>query len=86
MTAMRWLAAPMLLALSCLAAGAEAPAEPETYRTEDYRSPTPLTLKGARVITTAEAKAIWQRDEGIFIDVMPQPPRPNLPPGTIWRD
>ena len=61
--------------------------EPDGYRTEDYRAPTPATLKGARVVTTAEAEQIWKAGGAIFIDVMPHAPRPaNLPPGTIWRE
>jgi PQQ-dependent catabolism-associated CXXCW motif protein len=61
--------------------------EPEGYRTEDYRSPVPDTLTGARVITTVEAEAIWRAKNGIFIDVLPRAPKPgNLPAGTIWRD
>jgi PQQ-dependent catabolism-associated CXXCW motif protein len=80
------LLAVALLALPCGAARAQAPPEPETYRTDDYRAPVPQTLRGARVIPTTEAKAIWQRRDGVFVDVMPRPPRPNLPPGTIWRD
>jgi PQQ-dependent catabolism-associated CXXCW motif protein len=61
--------------------------EPEEYRTEDYRAPTPTTLKGARVITTAEAEQIWKAGGAIFVDVLPHAPRPaNLPPGTIWRE
>lgn len=62
-------------------------AEPEGFRTEDYRAPTPPSLKGARVLTTSQAEALWKAGEAVFIDVMPRPPRPaNLPPGTIWRD
>jgi len=61
--------------------------EPEGYRTEDYRAPVPDTLAGARVISTSEAAEIWRKKSGIFIDVLPRPPRPaNLPPGTVWRD
>ena len=37
--------------------------------------------------TTAEAETIWRAKTGIFIDVLPRPPKPsNLPAGTIWRD
>jgi PQQ-dependent catabolism-associated CXXCW motif protein len=62
-------------------------AEPEGYRTEDYRAPTPATLRGARVVATLEAEQIWKAGGAIFIDVMPHAPRPaNLPPDTIWRD
>ena len=61
--------------------------EPDGYRMEDYRAPTPATLKGARVLTTAEAADLWRAGGTVFIDVMPQQPRPaGLPPGTIWRD
>ena len=79
---------------ACLTALAAAPApgqdavpEPDGYRMEDYRAPTPAALKGARVLTTGEAAAIWRAAGAVFIDVMPQAPRPaGLPPGTIWRD
>ena len=54
--------------------------EPDGYRTEDYRAPVPATLAGARVLSTAEAEAIWQAKSGVFIDVMPRAPKPaNLP-------
>ncbi|MGY4472764.1 PQQ-dependent catabolism-associated CXXCW motif protein [Bradyrhizobium sp. USDA 3364] len=63
------------------------PAEPEGYRTEDYRAPVPATLAGARVLSTAEAEAIWRDKSGAFIDVLPRAPKPaNLPAGTVWRD
>jgi PQQ-dependent catabolism-associated CXXCW motif protein len=61
--------------------------EPEGYRADDYRAPTPATLKGARVVTTPEAEQLWKAGGTIFLDVMPHAPRPaGLPPGTIWRD
>jgi len=61
--------------------------EPEGYRHEDYRAPTPVTLRGARVIGTEEAEQIWRSRSASFVDVMPRPPRPrNLPQGTLWRD
>ena len=76
-----------LLALALPAAGQEAVPEPDGYRMDDYRAPTPATLQGARVLTTGEAAAIWRAGNAAFIDVMPQPPRPaGLPPDTIWRD
>ncbi|SDJ49869.1 PQQ-dependent catabolism-associated CXXCW motif protein [Bradyrhizobium sp. Rc2d] len=63
------------------------PFEPEGYRTDNYRAPVPATLVGARVLTTAEAEAIWRAKSGAFVDVMPRPPKPkNLPAGTVWRD
>ena len=83
---------PVVLVLTMLALapasvfGDDIP-EPEGFRTENYRAPTPATLRGARVVTTAEAQEIWQRGGAVFVDVLPRPPRPaNLPAGTIWRE
>lgn len=68
------------------AAIAEVP-EPDGYRLENYRSPTPATLRGARVIGTEEAETIWRSHSASFVDVLPRPPRPrDLPAGTLWRD
>ena len=77
-----------IAALATLAAHAQQiVVEPNDYRTEEYRAPTPPGLKGARVVTTPEAEAIWREKRGAFVDVMPRPPKPaNLPPGTVWRD
>jgi PQQ-dependent catabolism-associated CXXCW motif protein len=62
------------------------PPEPSGYRMQDYRGPTPATLAGARVVTTAQAEALW-KSGAAFIDVLPHAPRPaNLPPGTLWRE
>jgi PQQ-dependent catabolism-associated CXXCW motif protein len=61
--------------------------EPDGYRLEDYRAPTPATLRGAAAIGTQEAEKIWRSRTASFIDVLPRPPRPrNLPEGTLWRD
>ena len=83
--------AGLVLGLAALACdgvrGEDVVLEPSDYRTHDYRAPTPAGLAGARVITTAQAEALWQDKAAIFVDVMPRAPRPpNLPPGTIWRD
>src|SRR5579872_4411474 len=62
-------------------------AEPEAYRLEDYRAPTPATLRGAKVLSTEEAATIWRAHGAAFVDVLPQAPRPKgLPSGTLWRD
>jgi PQQ-dependent catabolism-associated CXXCW motif protein len=54
---------------------------------DEYRAPVPKTLKGAQVVTTVEAEKIWRAKSAVFVDVMPQAPKPdNLPKGTIWRD
>ena len=84
------IAGVVALGLLALAAGpvlGQSVPEPDAYRTEDYRSPTPATLKGARVLTTAEAEVIWKDGRAAFVDVLPRPPRPpNLPAGTVWRE
>ena len=62
------------------------PDEPPGYRMDDYRSPTPATLRGANVLTTEQAHDLWVMHQAAFIDVLPQPPRPpGLPAATIWH-
>ena len=82
--------ASMVVATLALAANAlaqQAVPEPDGYRTDNYRAAVPATLAGARVVTTAEAEAIWRAGAGVFIDVLPRAPKPpNLPAGTVWRD
>ena len=76
-----------ILGLRCAVGDEVAPPEPNTYRLENYRAPTPKTLTGARVLTTDEAEALWKAGAAVFVDVLPHAPRPaNLPPGTIWRE
>ena len=83
-------AARLMLAAMTLMVAARADElvpEPSGYRTEDYRAPVPDSLAGARVLTTAKAEAIWRAKTGVFVDVLPRPPKPpNLPVGTVWRD
>ena len=75
-----------ILVAAAGAASAEVP-EPDGYRLENYRSPTPATLRGAKVIGTDEAETIWRSHSASFVDVLPRPPRPrDLPAGTLWRD
>ena len=84
-TAIRFVFTAMVVAVA--EAGAADVPEPDAYRLEDYRSPTPATLRGARVIGTDEAEKIWRSHSASFVDVMPRPPRPrDLPEGTLWRD
>jgi hypothetical protein len=40
--------------------------DPDGYRTYNYRAPVPATLAGARVLTTAEAEAIWRARHQCF--------------------
>jgi PQQ-dependent catabolism-associated CXXCW motif protein len=64
-----------------------APAEPQSYRMDDYLAPTPLTLAGARVVSTAQAYDLWREGKTLFIDVMPRVVKPaNLPATVLWRD
>jgi PQQ-dependent catabolism-associated CXXCW motif protein len=87
---MTWRLAGAILAACALTTQVNAQenvAEPDGYRTENYRAPVPATLSGVRVLATAEAEAIWRAGKGVFIDVLPRAPKPqNLPAGTIWRD
>ena len=76
----------VILATAAEAGAAEVP-EPDGYGLENYRAPTPATLRGVKVVATAEAEAIWRDHSAYFIDVLPRAPRPkNLPEGTLWRD
>src|SRR5262249_29069555 len=62
-------------------------AEPDGYRMQDFRTPVPATLRGARVLSNDEAADLWNKNGAVFIDVYPQAPKPpNLPAGTFWRD
>ena len=82
--------AGLILATFAVTAPAQAQAnvaEPEGYRTDNYRAPVPATLAGGKVLATQEAEAIWRAGAGVFIDVLPRAPKPrNLPAGTVWRD
>lgn len=81
----RVLAAMLLLVTAGHAS--EAAPEPDGYRMENYRAPVPVTLKGARVLMTDEARALWDAKSAVFVDVLPHPPKPkNLPEGTVWRE
>jgi PQQ-dependent catabolism-associated CXXCW motif protein len=82
----------VLAALGCwlaLAAGPGARAgdvpEPTDYRMDEYRAPVPDTLAGARVLSTEEVAALWKAGGAVFVDVLPKPPKPKLPPGTVFR-
>jgi PQQ-dependent catabolism-associated CXXCW motif protein len=77
------------MAVLLAAAGAKAAdaPEPDSYRLDNYRAPTPATLRGARVIGTEEAEKVWRNHSASFVDVLPRVPRPrDLPEGTLWRD
>src|SRR4051812_50027713 len=77
------------LTLAAFAFTAPAPAqdsvlEPDGFRTENYRAPVPATLAGARVLTTAEAEAVWRAGTaGFFGGVAPPPKTPKTPARPI---
>jgi PQQ-dependent catabolism-associated CXXCW motif protein len=82
----RLMAALCAVLLLCGAGETNPPPEPSGYRMDNYRAPTPVTLRGAVVLSTAQARAHWEKHDAAFIDVLPQPPRPaGLPASTIWR-
>lgn len=81
------LALLLLTAPVCLPVWAGGVPEPSGYKLDDYRSPVPETLTGARVVDTIEAQTLWAAGEAVFIDVFPRAPKPaNLPDGTLWID
>lgn len=87
----RTLASALFLAAISMLWGPAAPAafagveEPSAYRMDEFRAPVPETLAGARVVSTAEAAELWRSGAAVFVDVLPKPPKPNLPKGTIFR-
>jgi len=76
-----------VIALPCGILHAEEVAEPEDYRMNHFRAPVPDTLKDARVVTSEQAHDIWKAGNTVFVDVLPQAPKPDkLPKNVIWRD
>ena len=70
--------------LGNLAAGAQPP-EPEGYRMDDYRAPTPESVAGGFVLDTDAAQKLWQSGGAVWVDVLPAPHRPaNLPASALW--
>lgn len=75
--------------------GPEVP-EPEGYRTERYRAPTPSSLEGATVVDTAALQRLVASEEPVLIDVMAkqaessdeeaawQPPPREHVAGSVW--
>ena len=60
--------------------------EPPGYRTSEYRSPVPATVNGKAGLSTDQAATLWRDHAAVFIDTLPQPPKPaGLPEGTIWH-
>ncbi len=79
------LAALALAVVPCAAQDDMIP-EPDGYRMQEFRGPVPASLEGGTMIDTETAHRLWEAGEAIFVDVFPQPPRPEgLPEGTIWN-
>jgi len=62
------------------ASAAETEAVPAGYKMDHYRSPV-LT-----VVDDDAAFALWKTGRVVFVDVLPKPPKPKLPEGTIFRE
>ena len=61
------------------------PPEPEGYRMDDYRAPSPATVAGGVMLDTDAAHQLWESGAAVWIDVLPAPRRPeNLPPSALW--
>ena len=70
--------------LGSLPANAQ-PVEPDGYRMDDYRAPTPERIAGGVVLDTDAAHQLWESGTAVWIDVLPAPRRPaNLPPSALW--
>ena len=75
-----------IILLPAMLAMASPPSDPQGYRMDDYRAPTPVSLPGAMVLSTKDARALWDNRQAVFVDVLPRPPRPaGLPASTLWR-
>lgn len=63
------------------------PPEPEGYRLDAYRAPTPATLRGAQALDTPLAERVWRtRTDVSWINVLPTARRPEgLPAATLWQ-
>jgi PQQ-dependent catabolism-associated CXXCW motif protein len=67
------------------AAGQIPAPEPDGYRLDEYRAPTPAAIRGGKVLRTAELESLWRGNDAILVDVLPQQKRPdNLPATTLW--
>jgi PQQ-dependent catabolism-associated CXXCW motif protein len=61
------------------------PPEPQGYRTDDYRAPTPATVAGGTALDTSAARQLWKGGGVVWFDVLAAPHRPaNLPASAVW--
>ena len=56
--------------MSNLASHAQPP-EPDGYRMDDYRAPTPNTVTGGMMLDTDSAHTLWESGSAAWIDVLP---------------
>jgi PQQ-dependent catabolism-associated CXXCW motif protein len=67
-------------------AQAAAVQEPAGYRMDTYKAPVPATLAGGTVVSTDQARALFEAGEVILVDVQFRARKPkNLTAGSIWR-
>ena len=69
-----------------IASAAETGEAPAGYKMDHYRSSVPDELEGVTVVDDDAAFALWKTGKVVFIDVLPKPPKPKLPEGTIFRE
>jgi PQQ-dependent catabolism-associated CXXCW motif protein len=85
---MRRIGAGVLLAMGWAMAAVQAKPgipEPDGYRMDDYRAPTPETVAGGRVVHTDEVRRMVRGGGAVLIDVLPAPRRPDgMKPGMPW--
>ncbi len=77
---------PALLSMLLFIQPVFADTEPEGYKLDHYRSPVPDTLEGVTIVDDDAAFALWKTGTVVFVDVLPKPPKPKLPKGTIFRE
>ncbi len=82
----RAIAGLMLVVLSVAGPGVRAePPEPQGYRMDNYRAPTPATVAGGAALDTPRARQLWKDGGAVWIDVLGAPHRPaNLPASAVW--
>jgi PQQ-dependent catabolism-associated CXXCW motif protein len=74
------------LVFSSISGAQDSVPEPEGFKLDHYRGAVPATLKGGKVVGTEEAEKLWRERSAVFVDVLPRPPKPNLPAGTVYRE
>ena len=75
----------ILVFIPVLIYAAEEVVEPEKYKLDQYRSPTPQTLSGAIVVDAEQAMSLHKSATIKFIDVLPAPKQPEgMTEDDIW--